>query len=318
MRRSAGCAAAFLIPAFSLHIWTTVRCDAGARNLAQAAGIPREPVGRETVLILTELRGRSDFEVYDVAMGIAGTADLSESSLRRLEGLFGGRPLSVWRSQARRLLWEGYALRQDVGRLRGSLWAAERGGDPLAWFILVQHLAIAPPDALAGELLDSLADERRWRIGGRAAMLLAQAYAHLGLTGPAAAWNARAAQALGIAPGLSAPSPPGGALHPGIIRGSVRGLRRARVALYARRGPQEPYSLGPESLVASSWANADGRFQFSGLSSGDYYLSLSVPAAELRARREGIAVRGHRGDIRLSAQKPSADVALVVSGAGSP
>jgi hypothetical protein len=317
LRRSAGCAAAFLIPALGLHVWAAVRCDAGARSLAQAAGIPREPVGRETVLVLTAPQGRADFEVYDSAMGIAGIADLSEPSLRRLEGWLAGRPLSVWRSQARRLLWEGYARRQDVGRLRASLWAAVRGGDCLAWFILAQHLAAAPPDALAAGLLDSLADERRWRIGGRGALLMAQAYAHLGLARPAATWSARADEALGVAPGLSASPSLAGALSPGAIRGSIHGLRRVRVALYARRGPQEPYSLGPESLVASAWADGRGRFLFSGLSAGDYYLSLSVPSADLPARREDVAVRGHRGDIRLSARKPSVEVALDVFGAMS-
>ncbi|MCX5795233.1 MAG: hypothetical protein NTY77_07060 [Elusimicrobia bacterium] len=315
--RSAGCAAAFLAPALGLHVWAAARCDAGARSLAQAAGIPREPSGRETVLILTAPQGRADFEVYDAATGIAGTADLSGPSLRRLEGWLAQRPLSVWGGQARRLLWEGYARRQDVGRLRSSLWAAERGGDALAWFILTRHLAAAPPDALSAGLLDSLADERRWRIGGRAALLLAQAYAHLGLAGPAAAWNARAGEALGLAPGLAAPLPVAGALRPGAIRGSIRGLRRARVALYARRGLEEPYALGPERLVASAWADG-GRFRFSGLSAGDYYLSLSAPAAELPARREAVAVRGHRGDISLSARRPSAEVSLIVSGGAKP
>ena len=163
-----------------------------------------------------------------------------------------------------------------------------------------------------------MADERRWRIGGLGAGLLAQDYAHLGLARPAAAWSARAAAALGAAPGLFAPPRIEGALRPGAIRGSLRGLRRARVALYARRGLQEPYSLGPDRLVASAWADGSGLFRFSGLFAGDYYLALSVPAAELPARREDIAVRGHRGDIRLSAQKPSAEVAFDVSGALSP
>jgi hypothetical protein len=205
-----------------------------------------------------------------------------------------------------------------VGRLRSSLWAAERGGDSLAWFVLAQHLAAAPPDPLAAGLLDSLADEHRWRIGGRAALLLAQAYAHLGLARPAEAWNARAERALGFAPGLAAPPAVEGALRPGAISGRVLGLRRVRLALYARRGLQEPYSLGPDRLVASAWADGSGRFRFTGLSAGDYYLSLSVPAAELPARREDVAVRGHRGDIRLSPQKPSTELALDVSSASNP
>jgi hypothetical protein len=274
-------------------------------------------VGRETVLVLTAPQGRAGFEVYDAAMGIAEIADLSEPSLRRLEVWLAGRPLSLWSASARRLLWEGYARRQDVGRLRGSLWSAEREGDSLAWFILAQHLACAPPDALAAGLLDSLADERRWRFGGRAALLLAQAYAHLGLAQPAAIWSARAQTELGLAAGLAAPPRVFGALRPGAVFGSIRGLSRVRVALYARSGAQESYSLGPERLVASVWADRAGRFRFSGLSAGDYFLCLSVPGSELPARREEVAVRGHRGDIFLSAQQPSAEVDLDVSGARS-
>jgi hypothetical protein len=318
LRRAALCAAALLVPGLGLRAWAGLRCDASARSLAQAAGIPREPVGRETVLVLSEPQGRADFSVYEAAMGIAGTADLSEPSLRRLEGWLAVRPRSVWRDQARRLLWEGYARRQDVGRLRGSLWAAERRRDPLAWFILAQHLSCAPPDVLAVDLLDSMADERRWRIGGRAALLLAQAYAHLGLAQPAASWSARAQEALGLAAGLSAPLAVAGALRPGAIFGRIRGLSRVRVALFARRDLQEPYSLGPDRLVASAWADSAGRFRFSGLSAGDYYMCLSVPGSELPPRREDVSVRGHRGDILLSSRKTSAEVDLDVFGAKRP
>jgi hypothetical protein len=316
--RCAGCAAALLVPALCLYGWAAAECDARAASLAQAVGIPRDPSGRETVLVLTEPKGRPDFEVYDAATGLPGTADLSEDSLQRLEGYLARRPLSVFRQQAERLLWEGYARRQDVGRLRERLWASQRGGDALAWLVLVDHLSAAPPDMLAVSLLDDLADERRWRIGGRAALLLAGAYAHLGLPEKASGWSRRAAAGLGVPPGLVPELPKGGALRPGEVRGSVQGLRRARVALYARLGAQEPYALSPNRLVAAVPSDGRGRFRFKGLSAGDYYLALAVPAGGLPARREGVAVRGHSGDIRLSQRQPSAEVVLSVSGGAHP
>jgi hypothetical protein len=314
----AGCAAAFAVPALALYIWAAVACDARAASLARAAGIPRDPAGREILLVLTTGRAGAGFEVYDVPVGMPGAADLSDASLQALEAYLARRPRSVHRQQAERLLWEGYSRRQDVGRLRQSLLASSRGGDALAWLVLADHLSSAPPDALAAGLLDDLADERRWRIGGRAALLLAAAYAHLGRPERADGWGRRGAAALGMPPELLPPAAPGGALRPGAVSVAVRGPRPARAALYARQSPQEPYALSPNRLVASAAADGQGRFRFKGLSAGDYYLVFSFKPGALPARHQAMVVRGHRGDIRLSKDRPAAGIELDISGGRLP
>jgi hypothetical protein len=318
LARCAGCAAVFLAPALVLYVWAAAVCDARAASLSQAAGIPRDPSGRESLLVLTTGRGGTGFEVYDVPVGMPGAADLSGESLQALEGYLARRPRSVYRQQAERLLWEGYSRSQDVGRLRQSLLASARGGDALAWLVLADHLSSAPPDALAAGLLDELCDERRWRIGGRAALLLAAAYAHLGRPEQAGEWRRRGAAALDMPPELAPGLPQGGALRPGEVRGTLRGPRGARAALYARQGPQEPYALSPNRLVASTACDGRGRFRFGGLSAGDYYLVFAFPPGALPARHQAMVVRGHRGDIRLSARQPAARVELDISGGRAP
>ena len=312
LRRCAAFAAAFAVPALALFAWASARCDVRARSLADAAGIPGRPFARERILVLGAPQGKADFALLTVDRGFAGLADLSDASLGQVEGYLARRPLSVLRQQAERFLWEAYSRRQDVARLREWLWASERGGDALAWLVLVDHLRAAPPDPLAAGLLDRLADEGRWRVGGRAARMLSLAYAHLGLAPQAEAWGRRAAGGLGVAAGLLARAPAGGALRPGEIRGVVKGLRAPRVALYARCESQEPYVLSPNRLVASAAADARGRFRFAGLAAGEYYLSLAVPADELPAGKEAVVLRGHRGDITLSPARPSAAVTLEV------
>ena len=314
----AGCAAAFAVPALLLYAWAAAACDVRAASLAGATGIPEDPAGRETLLVLTSAEGRPGSEVYDVPVGMPGAADLSDPSLQTLEDYLARRPRSVYRTQTQRLLWEGYSRRQDVSRLRGSLLGSVREGDALAWLVLADHLSSAPPDALAAGLLDELADERRWRIGGRAALLLAAAHAHLGRPERALEWGRRAAAALGMPAELLPKPAPGGALRPGAVSVAVRGPRPARAALYVRQSLQEPYSLSPNRLVASCAADGQGRFRFGGLSAGDYYLVFSFKPGALPARGGALPVRGHRGDIRLSKDRPAARVDLDISRGARP
>ncbi|MFA6004030.1 MAG: carboxypeptidase-like regulatory domain-containing protein [Elusimicrobiota bacterium] len=308
----AGWAGCGLAPALALYVWAAANCDIRAQDLAAAAGLSRQPAGRETVLIFTEDKSRPDFAVQGMDL------DWNEASLGQLEDYLARKPRSAFRRQAERGLWEGYARLQDVPRLRQALWAAERDGDALAWLMLAEHLSAAPPDALAANLLGRIADERRWRIGPQAAAILANAYAHLGMPETAARWRERFSSGAAIAAGMLPDLPAGGALRPGTVRGRISGTAGARVSLYARPDRTEPYSLNAGRLAASTQLDAKGGFSFAGLAAGNYYLVLSVSGHGLPENKEELVLRGHRGDISLSQQRPSMALPLISIQTGKP
>jgi hypothetical protein len=103
---------------------------------------------------------------------------------------------------------------------------------------------------------------------------------------------------------LSAPS--GGALKPGRISGTLRAASPARVALYLKPDPAAPYLLDAAGFVAAAAPDARGRFSFSGLTAGRYYLAVAFPAGD--GPRGEISVSGSRGDLILDARRPSLDL----------
>ena len=172
---------------------------------------------------------------------------------------------------------------------------------------------------MAAGLLDRLSDERLWRVGPRAAVMLATAYAHLGLKDKAGLWEERAAAGPGAIPkGLLGLPESGGALRPGAVRGIVRGLPSARVGLYARKNAFEPYALNAGRLAAAAKTDAKGSFRFTGLAAGEYFLAFAVPEGALPAQKDAVVVRGHRGDIRLSPQRPDIDLGALEIRFGRP
>ena len=88
-----------------------------------------------------------------------------------------------------------------------------------------------------------------------------------------------------------------------VAAGDASDGRPLKVALYRKPDPAAPYLLDAAGLVASAEPDAKGRFSFSGLAAGRYYLALAfaVPEGELR-------VAGHRGDLTLDARRPALDL----------
>ena len=213
---------------------------------------------------------------------------------------------------ALRLLYEERTIEMDADGLRRALSLGVSRGDPLARALLLENLLAAPADARTRRLLDSLCDPKRWRVGARAAARLALGYARLGDGDRAAYWLSRASRGEGAPPpGLLALPDARTVLRRGRIFGRLRADGPARVALYARREPGQPYLLGPAQLVASSDVGAGGRFDFKDLTEGDYYLAFAVEApSSAGASRRPLRVRGSRGDLELSRRRRAIGVRL--------
>lgn len=135
---------------------------------------------------------------------------------------------------------------------------------------------------------------------------IARAYAHLGEAASARAWAAKAAIPAGLL-GLDG----GGALKPGRVAGTMKGLPTLRAALYRRPDAVAPYLLDASGFVAAADPDAKGRFAFEGLPAGRYYLAFAFPA-DPEGLRGDVVVSGHRGDIILDARRRAVDLPAIV------
>lgn len=287
--------------------------------LASSAGLPPQPRAVRAVILLTEGRDGPDYEVHEIALGIAA-GDYSMESLASLENHIRRGSVSNLR-QALSHLYGGYTVQMEARALRGALFLAHEKGDPLAGFLLLQNLMRAPSGAGHEGLLDALADETSFRIGPRAAAMLSMAYGNFGSVRKADYWREFSSSVMGGIPAglLNSPGPP---LN-GAIRGKVLGLGPVKVVLYARGEEGAPYNLGASALVDSKKTDGGGGFEFSGLPAGRYFLALSFNfrSPPLSFSRLGKCVLGagssppcvsfisnHRGDITLSVERPRAEL----------
>lgn len=246
---------------------------------------PAPETGRRLFVVLTEDEGRPGQAAYDLPLKAARTPS---TGVARLEGL--------------RQLYETRAKLMDPSGLRSALMLGVKHGDDLARTLLLDHLGAAPPSPEALGALGALADETAHRVGAIGASRIALAYAHLGDAAQAALWAKRGEERpRGIPAGLLDLSG-GGALKPGRISGKIAGVMPLRVALYRKSDPMAPYLLDAGALTASTEPDVKGKFSFTGLSAGRYYLAFAfeAPAAEIQ-------VTGHRGDLILDARKAARD-----------
>lgn len=247
---------------------------------------------RRLFVVLTEEEGRPGQTAYDLPL--APPPRLPPSGAGRLESL--------------RALYERQAKLMDPAGLRSALMLGVKHGDDLARALLLEHLVAAPPSPEALGALGALADETAHRIGAVGASRIALAYAHLGDAAQAAVWAKRGEAApRGIPAGLLGLTG-GGALKPGRISGRLAGPRPLKVALYRKSDPGAPYLLDAAGLVASAEPDAEGRFSFSGLTAGRYYLAFAfAPQAK------EIRVAGHRGDVVLDPRKASRELPVLTA-----
>jgi hypothetical protein len=271
--------------AYSLYGAWTINADASGGS-------------RRLFVVLTEEEGRPAQAAYDLPLppgdGSVGRAerDLAKAGARRLDVL--------------RALYEERSKLMDPEGLRRALLLGVKHGDDLARSLLLEHLSAAPPSPEALGALGALADETAHRIGSIGASRIALAYAHLGEAAQAAVWAKRGADGpRGIPAGLLDLSG-GGALKPGRISGRVDGLKPLKVALYRKTDPGAPYLLDAAGLVASAEPDAKGRFSFTGLTAGRYYLAFAFSPAQ--TPRGEIRVSGHRGDLSLDARRKFLDL----------
>ncbi len=278
-------------PLRGLAAWTAANALAAlaAFSLYGAWSIEAAPAeSRRLFVVLTEEEGRPGQAAYDLP--VAAEPDVAKAGVHRLGSL--------------RALYERRAKLMDPAGLRSALMLGVKHHDELARSLLLEHLSVAPPSQGALGALGALADETAHRIGPMGASRIALAYARLGDAAQAAVWARRAAEGpRGIPAGLLDLTG-GGALARGRVSGKIEGLKPLSIGLYRKADPAAPYLLDAAALVASTEPDARGRFSFTGLQAGRYYLAFAfeVPGRELR-------VRGHRGDLTLDARKPALELA---------
>jgi hypothetical protein len=205
---------------------------------------------------------------------------------------------------ALRALYREEIKRWDLAGLRDALLLGVARGDVLAPPTLLSHSAAVRPSPEALAAVGAVSDEKSWRIGPLGAAALARAYAHLGDRESAARWAGKAGAAGGVAPGLISLEE-GNSLKSGRLTGTLRAPGRARLALYLKTDPAAPYLLEAAGLVASAEPDARGRFSFTGLGAGRYYLAVALSDQNDKGE---VSVSGNRGDLILDAAHPVRDL----------
>lgn len=309
--RSIRFACALLVPALVLQFFSVRQYDAGKGSLAEAAGLSQRPHQMRAIVVLTEKDGRPDYEVHELELGVRGTSEFSPESLARVEEYVGGRR-TVFTLAGLRYLYAGHTMQMDAEAARRALCLGAMAGDPAGRLLLLQNLEVASPSPAAESCLEGLSDEARYRIGPQGAARLAQAWAHLGFEEKADYWKKRASAGPdGIPEGLLEPSSSGGPLTPGEVRGRIADAPGPlRAALYVRRDPQGPYILGPTWLVDSTIPDAQGRFDFKGLTAGAYFLAYSVDMPD-GMPAHSLNLSGEIGDIHLSEHHPRVELPTI-------
>lgn len=270
----------------------------GAKGIGRPLTPPPAP-GRTLYVVLTEGPKGPDRDIYSLEHDVFLDADPRPY----YRGLASG-PRDARVLPALRALYESETKRWDIAGLRDALLLGVSRGDALAPSLLLAHLTAVPPSAEARAAVGAVADEGAWRIGPLGAAALARACAHQGDAEAASRWAAKSGGPNGVAPGLLGLPASGG--KPGSIRGILRAPGRARVALYIKQDPAAPYLLDAAGLVASAEPDARGRFAFTGLTPGRYYLALAVSNGD--GRRGEVSVTGGRGDLILDARRPALDL----------
>lgn len=282
-----------------------VAADVGAGLTASFLGVGR-PLPAHTVsgktlyVILTEGDHGPGQVTYALAPDIFANAD-DRPGLRALAA----RPRDARALPALRALYEEETKRWDLEGLRSALLLGVSRRDPLAVSVLLSNLGAAAPSAAAVAALGAVADEDSWRIGPLGAAALSRTYARLGDRQAAERWIRKAGGPSGVAPGLL-DAGAGGASKLGGIVGVLRAPGPARVALYAKADPAAPYLLDAGGFVAAAALDARGRFSFTGIPAGRYYLAVALSSGD--GRRGEVSASGHRGDIVLDARRPSLDL----------
>lgn len=274
--------------------------DVGGLLLGAAKGLGRDldvsfGEGRTLYVVLTQTPRGPDHQIYSL------TPDVFAADPRpALLGLASG-PADARRLPALRALYEQDEKRWDLPALREALLLGVKRDDMLAASLLLGHAAAAAPSIELRAALDVLADEKLWRVGPLAAAELSRAYRHQGDELAAKVWAAKAGGPTGIAEGLLGPADDE-SLRKGKISGTLRAPAPVRIALYRRADPEAPYLLDASGLVAATEPDAKGKFSFSGLTAGRYYLAFALPGDEDRGEVE---VSGNHGDLILTPKRPA-------------
>lgn len=269
--------------------------------LGAASGVGAPPPdaggGRTLFVVLGEDAKGPARTVYSLAPDAFAGAAARERMSADAAGAGPARALPALRA-----LYEETAKAGDLEGLRSALLLGAARRDPLAPSLLLAHLSVAIPSAPARAAWAFLADETRWRVGGVGAAALARTGAHLGIA-DAARWAERAQADGGPAAGLLVSAEPAAR---GKVSGLLKSPRPCKVLLYAKQDPAAPYFLDAAGLVASAVPDERGRFAFSGLPLGRYYLALSVPDPADRGGEPSVS--GARGDLVLDARRTNLEL----------
>jgi hypothetical protein len=305
-----------------------IKYDLGKSSLAEAVGIPEKgPVSKTVVAIMPEKPVCLEWPMQAGATIYRWnfskkTVELSYENLKKIEEyLHNHKDGSVFYQTGLEVLVNGY----------NWFWDTERGIDqmfrnaPYAYVPRMQlvsrlrYVSVTPENE---KYLRGFADETRWHVGKRGALLLAEAFMHFGHADEARKWAEKAkAKAKGEdvskATFLTEPVFTKGTVS-GAVKVNSAPLAGAKVALVAYRDNDnwditKIFTLTVRlntRLVDVRTTDASGKFTFTNLGRGEYMLAVmtdketvpySLPPGQFK-------VENAPGMIKLDIKNPSKNV----------
>ena len=196
----------------------------------------------------------------------------------------------------------------------------------LAWL-----MRAAPINAETRAMLEQMSDDKRYFIGGRAAAMLAAAWARFGDMKRAEGFLASARRAspdrydhvklvLGslsngrLAGQIAMPGATTAGIRVGLFRLTDDDPTKPASSVRKKKSPGDPKPAFTKTnmtvLVGSAVLTADGRFAFQHLGAGDYYLAMLIPDEKLKGR-DRIAGNNTPDLISLNAAAPRRDLGVI-------
>ncbi len=298
------------------------RFDLDKKNLAEAAGLSTETPKGSTVVTLASTPSVANWILEIPLYGFITSDDfmVTEGNLSMLEQYLKAHPEgTVFRFEAKNAMSQGRFL----------LWQPDEGRRQLSESVLysiihrvrlLRHMTYGRVTAENIAYLRDFTDEKKWSLGRKSAVQVAQALARMGLSDEAASWRQKA-----IAQGAEAkdvPIPEGQPVTDATIRGRVRVGAEfpagTKVGLFGY-GPCDNLPKNPLidtysaslRMVDTQVPDTDGEFEFTDLGEGGYLLGVNAPYTVIPPEPEKVTVSGSPGFICISSTTPSNNVGTI-------
>lgn len=306
---------AILIPVIlSTYQNAVTKYDLGKKNLAEAVGVPEKASISKTIILFKQDKPTlQEWSMQANANSLMGTytIELSHENLNKVKDYIAAhKEGSVYNYAAQDAIVNGYNALWDIKKgIEEQFTASEQ--ILLHRLMLLARLNHLPLTQENLNYLNSFTDEKKWFIGGRTALRIAEALMHFGLSEEAEAWVKRVREKGEDVSKVTFLNDK--ILKDGKISGAIKingkipaNTRIALLHYYNGFDKITDFTLNRRLLDVRE-PDASGKFYFDHLGKGDYILAIMTDkeVVPYNLPAEKLSVTNSPGVIKLDVNKPS-------------